>query len=263
MRSEGEAGLGPGGVIGVVLVDDDRLVRGGLRVLIEEELDLSVVGEAADGGEAIAECARTHPDVVLMDVRMPGMDGIEATRRLTAGGSRPRVLVLTTFGREDYLYATLAAGASGFIRKTCEPAQLMHAIRVVASGDALVLPVETRRLVESHARSRARSRARQPGRRRRGMAGDRAAGGPDGATGARIAGEQALRGLDSLTRREAQILRMIAAGRSNGEIAAELVVGTETVKSHVASVLAKIGVRDRTQAVIVAYETGFVRPPGS
>jgi DNA-binding NarL/FixJ family response regulator len=249
VRRPGEGDRDSGDVIGVVLVDDDRLVRSGLRVLVDEEPDLRVVGEAADGGEAIAVCARTNPDVVLMDVRMPGMDGIEATRRLTAAGHRPRILVVTTFGREEYLYATLAAGASGFIRKSSEPAQLMHAIRVIDGGDALVLPAETRRLVESHVQSPARPS---------GTARDRSPGGP---SGTRITDGRALRGLGSLTRREAEILRLIAAGKSNAEIAAELVVGTETVKSHVASVLAKIGVRDRTQAVIVAYETGFVRPP--
>jgi DNA-binding NarL/FixJ family response regulator len=214
----------------LVIVDDDRLVRGGLRVLITQEPDLDVVGEAADGAEALAVCARTDPDVVLMDVRMAGMDGIEATRRLTRRGNRPRGLVVTTFGREEYVYAALAAGASGFLPKSAEPAQLMHAIRVVSTGDALVLPAETRRLVEAYA--------------------SRTAGGTRGTA------------LDGLTRREAEVLRLVAAGCSNAEIAAELTLGAETVKSHVANLLAKIGVRDRTQAVIVAYETGFVRPRG-
>jgi DNA-binding NarL/FixJ family response regulator len=217
-------------MIRVVIVDDDRLVRSGLRVLVGNEPDLAVAGEAADGAEALAVCAATDPDVVLMDVRMDGMDGIEATRRLTAGGERPRVLVVTTFGREEYVYATLAAGASGFVLKSAAPHQLMHAIRVVDAGDALVLPAETRRLVEAHAH--------------------------------RATGGRHRRAVASLTPREAQILRLVAAGYANAEIAAELVLGTETVKSHVASLLAKLGVRDRTQAVIVAYETGFVTPAG-
>jgi DNA-binding NarL/FixJ family response regulator len=218
------------GMIRVVLVDDDRLVRGGLRVLVDEEPDLWVVGEAADGAEALTVCARSDPDVVLMDVRMAGMDGIEATRRLVAGGPRPRVLVVTTFGREEYVFAALSAGASGFVGKTVDPVQLMHAVRVVASGEALVLPVETRRLIETHGRL--------------------SPGGP------------LRRALDTLTAREGQVLRLVAGGYSNAEIAAQLVVGAETVKTHVASVLAKIGVRDRTQAVIAAYESGFVQPQG-
>jgi DNA-binding NarL/FixJ family response regulator len=216
-------------VIRVVLIDDDRLVRDGLKVLVNEEPDLTVVGEAADGATALAVCASADPDVVLMDLRMAGMDGIEATRRLVARGTRPRILVVTTFGQEENVYAALSAGASGFVLKSAESPQLMHAIRIVGTGEALVLPSETRRLIESRVRPNA---------------------------------EYSGRALDRLTRREAQILRLVAVGYSNAEIAAELVVGAETVKSHVANVLAKIGVRDRTQAVIVAYETGFVRPRG-
>jgi DNA-binding NarL/FixJ family response regulator len=213
-------------VIRVVIVDDDALVRGGLATLVGNQPDLVVAGEAADGAQALAVCAATDPQVVLMDVRMKGMDGIEATRRLTARGPRPRVLVVTTFGHEEYVYAALAAGASGFVLKSSEPQQLMHAIRVVVSGDALVLPGQTRRLVEAFARRVPQTRS----------------------------------AIDALTPREAQILRLVAAGHTNAEIAAELVLGTETVKSHVAAVLAKLGVRGRTQAVITAYETGFVQP---
>lgn len=214
-------------MIELLLVDDDRLVRSGLRVLLSAEPGLTVVGEADNGADAVERCAAGGVDVVLMDVRMSGMDGIEATRRITAlPGIDSRVLVVTTFTDEEYVFDALAAGASGFVTKSARPEQLVHAIRVVASGDALVLPADTRRLVE---RSVPVRKSRVDPRHRL---------------------------LDQLTPRENQVLRLVAAGLSNGEIARELFVGAETVKSHVGSMLAKIGARDRTQAVIFAYETG-------
>jgi DNA-binding NarL/FixJ family response regulator len=214
-------------VIRVVLADDDLLVRGGLRVLIGAEPDLEVAGEAADGREAVAVCRRLVPDVVLMDVRMPGQDGIAATRRLVAAGVPSRVLVLTTFEHDEYVFGALRAGASGFLLKRVEPAVLLDAVRLAARGDALVLPELTRALIERHVAP------------------------PD----ARHAGRLSL-----LSARERTVLERLAAGRSNAEIAGELVVGTETVKTHVSRILDKLGARDRTQAVIAAYEGGLVRP---
>ncbi len=219
-------------MIRLLLVDDDRLVRSGLRVLLDGEPGLAVVGEVGDGADAVERCAAADIDVVLMDVRMAGMDGIEATRQIAAlPGVTTRVLVVTTFTDEEYVFDALTAGASGFVPKSAEPAQLIHAIRVVAAGDALVLPADTRRLVE-------RSVPRRPRH-----------------------ADPRRRILDRLTPRESEVLRLIAGGLSNGEIATELYVGAETVKSHVGNVFAKIGVRDRTQAVIFAYESGFVRAP--
>ena len=209
----------------LVLVDDDVLVRSGLRVLLESEPDLTVVGDAGTGREALEVAARTDPDVVVMDVRMPDMDGIAATAALVAKDpDRPRVLVLTTFEDDDYLYRALSAGASGFALKRSGPEDLAHAIRVVASGTSLVLPDLTRRLI---------------------------------ATRSRVRGSAAL---PDLTAREADVLRQVAAGLSNTEIAARLHLSRETVKSHVSSVLIKLGARDRTQAVIAAYESGFLEP---
>ena len=214
--------------IRLLIVDDDVLVRSGLRVILESEPDLTVVGDAGTGTEALEVTARTDPDVVLMDVRMPGLDGIAATAALVARDPvRPRVLVLTTFEDDDYLYRALSAGASGFALKRSNPEELVHAIRVVASGTSLVLPDLTRRLIAGHA---ARSR-------------------PSGTAA-----------LPDLTAREADVLRLVAAGLSNTEIAARLFLSRETVKSHVSSLLLKLGARDRTQAVIVAYESGFLDP---
>ena len=214
----------------LVLVDDDVLVRSGLRVLLDSEPDLTVVGDAGTGREGLEVAARTDPDVVVMDVRMPDMDGIAATAALVARDPvRPRVLVLTTFEDDDYLYRALAAGASGFALKRSSPEELAHAIRVVAGGTSLVLPDLTRRLIA------------------------------DGAGRSRPRGSAAL---PELTAREADVLRQVAAGLSNTEIAGRLHLSRETVKSHVSSVLLKLGARDRTQAVIAAYESGFLEPAG-
>ena len=209
--------------IRVLLVDDESLIRAGLRAIIDAEPDLDVVGEAADGAEAVAEVRSLRPDVVCMDVRMPRVDGLEATRLLVARAEAPRVLVLTTFENDDYVYEALAAGASGFLLKRATPEQVTAAIRTVHAGESLLFPDAVRRLVQAH----------------RGPADQRP-------------------GLPTLTDREGEVLRLMARGMSNAEIAAELVLGVETVKSHVASLLNKLDVRDRTQAVIRAYESGFV-----
>ena len=215
-----------GSPIRVLIVDDDELVRVGLRAIVDAEPDLQVVGEAADGAEVVPLAARSRPDVVLMDVRMPAIDGIQATRRLLAASrDPPRVLVITTFENDDYVYDALRAGASGFLLKRARPAEVVEAIRVAARGESLLFPAALRRLVAGRG------------------GGDRL----------RDAG---------LTDREADVLRRMAAGLSNAEIAAELVVSVETVKTHVGNVLAKLGARDRTQAVIAAYESGFVTPSG-
>lgn len=215
--------------IGVLVVDDEELIRVGLRAIIDAQPDLTVLGEAADGAEVPPLVARLRPDVVLMDVRMPAIDGIQATRHLLATADpAPRVVVLTTFANDDYVYAALRAGASGFLLKRARPADVVAAVRVVAAGESLLFPEALRRLAGS-----------QP------MTGRR-----DGLRRAR------------LTEREADVLRLMAAGLSNSEIGAELVVGVETVKTHVGNVLAKLGARDRTQAVIAAYESGFVTPSG-
>jgi DNA-binding NarL/FixJ family response regulator len=210
----------------VLIVDDDELIRVGLRAIIDAQPDLHVVGEAADGAEVPPLVARLRPDVVLMDVRMPAIDGIQATRHLLATAAQPpRVLVITTFENDEYVYAALRAGASGFLLKRARPAEVVEAVRVVARGQSLLFPAAIRRLAASYG------------------------GGGDG-------GLRRTR----LTDREAEVLRLMAAGLSNGEIAAQLVVGLETVKTHVGNVLAKLGARDRTQAVIAAYESGFVTP---
>ena len=209
--------------IRVLLVDDESLVRAGLRAIIDAEPDLDVVGEAADGAEAVAEVRSLQPDVVCMDVRMPRVDGLEATRLLVARADPPRVLVLTTFENEDYVYEALAVGASGFLLKRATPEQVTAAIRTVHAGESLLFPDAVRRLARAHG----------------GSADQRP-------------------GLPTLTEREGEVLRLMARGMSNPEIAAELVLGVETVKTHVASLLSKLDVRDRTQAVIRAYESGFV-----
>jgi len=216
----------------VLVVDDQPLIRAGFHKVVEARPDLKVVGEAADGAEAIEQAGRLAPDVVLMDVRMPGMDGLEATRRLAGPGvaAPVRVLILTTFDLDEYVYAALRAGASGFLLKDAPPEELAAAIRVVAAGDALLAPSVTRRLIQR-------------------FAGQAVPPSPVDA-----------RALGSLTSREAEVLRLLARGLSNAEIAQELIVGDTTVKSHVAHLLMKLGLRDRVQAVVLAYESGFVTP---
>jgi DNA-binding NarL/FixJ family response regulator len=212
-------------MIRVLLADDQALVRGGFRLILDHEPDMEVVAEAADGDQALAGALETRPDVVLMDIRMPVLDGIEATRRLIPQLGGTRVVILTTFDLDDYVVDAFRAGASGFLLKTAPPAQLIAAIRTVHSGDGLLAPASTRRLIEQFT---------QP-----------AAPGPR---------------LETLTARESDVLRRLARGLSNAEIAAQLVVEPSTVKSHVASLLAKLGLRDRVQAVVFAYENGLVRP---
>jgi DNA-binding NarL/FixJ family response regulator len=216
----------------VLICDDQTLVRAGFRKLLEGAKGIEVVGEAEDGAQAVELAARREPDVVLMDIRMPRLDGIEATRRI-AQGPRPeaRVLILTTFGLDEYVFGSLRAGASGFLLKDAPPEDLLAAIGVVARGEALLAPAVTRSVIEEFAR---RS--------------------PDEAP--------PLQALSELTERELEVLRLIAAGRSNAEIAAALVVSGATVKTHVGHVLMKLGLRDRVQAVIFAYESGLVRARG-
>lgn len=210
----------------VMLVDDEPLVRAGLRAIIDVEPDLSVVAEASDGAEVGPIVSRDRPDVILMDVRMPAVDGIQATRLLMDRYDEPpRILVVTTFENDDYVYDALQAGAHGFLLKRTRPEQIVQAIRTVVQGDSLVFPAAIRQLAAS----------------RRGGGGDALASA-------------------GLSDREAEVLRLVAAGLSNGEIAEKLFVGHETVKTHVGNVLTKLGVRDRTQAVIAAYESGFISP---
>jgi DNA-binding NarL/FixJ family response regulator len=213
-----------GDVIRVAMADDQELVRTGFRLIVSAEPDLEVVGEAANGQEVVELVRARRPDVVLMDVRMPVLDGIEATRRVAA---QTRVVVLTTFDLDSVVFEAIRAGASGFLLKTAPADELVRAVRVAAAGESLLSPSITRRLVEEFAR---RPAATQP------------------------------QGLDELTPRETEVLRLLARGLSNAEIAAEFVVEPSTVKSHVASVLAKLGLRDRVQAVIVAYESGLIQP---
>jgi len=214
--------------IGVVVADDQAIVRAGFRLLIDSEPDLVVLGEAADGAEAVAVARKTAPDVVLMDIRMPVMDGIAATRLLAADGSRPRVLILTTFDLDEYVYAALRAGASGFMLKDRPPEELLSAVRVIAAGDSLLAPNVTRRLIEHFIRQ------------------------PDPAQAAPAAMAQ-------LTVREREVLALIAHGLSNTEIAGKLVMSVPTAKTHVSRILAKLGARDRAQLVVMAYQSGLVR----
>ena len=218
-------------MIRVLVADDQELVRTGLALMIDLEDDLEVCAQAADGAAAVDAVIAHHPDVVLMDIRMPGLDGIEATRRIVAAGARARVLILTTYGADGYVYEALQAGAAGFLLKDAPRAQLLSAIRMVLDGDALLAPAITRRLVERFARRPA----------------------PTAEDGVPAA-------LAALSNRELEVLRHIARGRSNREIADELVLSVATVKTHLASVLAKLGLRDRVQAVVLAYETGLVVP---
>jgi DNA-binding NarL/FixJ family response regulator len=218
-------------MIRVLIADDQTLVRAGFRMVVDARDDLTVVGEAGDGAEAVALAAELHPDVVLMDVRMPLMDGIEATRRITALDEATHILILTTFDLDQYVYEALRAGAGGFLLKDAPPNELAAAIRAVAAGDSLLAPSVTRRLIERFVALPAPPSA------------DPAA-------------------LSDLSAREAEVLRLVARGLSNQQIADELVVSTATVKSHVARLLMKLGLHDRTQAVVLAYETGFVTPGG-
>jgi DNA-binding NarL/FixJ family response regulator len=217
-------------MIRVLLCDDQALVRSGFRMILDARDDLEVVGEAEDGVQAIALARKLDPDVILMDVRMPELDGVEATRRLIANGSRARVLILTTFDLDEYVYEAIRAGASGFLLKDVQPSQLVDAIRVVAAGEALLAPSITRRLL------------------------DRFADTLPNATGAPPLG------LDSLTERELEVLKLLAQGLSNAELAERLFLSETTVKSHISSVLRKLNLRDRVQAVVLAYEAGLVRP---
>jgi DNA-binding NarL/FixJ family response regulator len=215
--------------ISVLIADDQALVRAGFRMILETDQDLRVTAEASDGAQAVEAARRTRPDIVLMDIRMPVMDGLEATRRILAAKDPPRVLILTTFDRDEYVFDALVAGASGFLLKDVAPEQLLAGIRIIAQGDSLLSPSVTRRLIESFVRDHPRTPPAPPG-------------------------------LKELTARELEILGLIARGLSNAEIAERLVVSSTTVKTHVARVLLKLGLRDRVQAVVLAYETGITRP---
>jgi DNA-binding NarL/FixJ family response regulator len=215
--------------IGVLLADDQSLVRAGFRMILESEPDITVLGEAANGEQAVAATRRLQPDVVMMDIQMPGSDGLAATRLITAdAGERSRVVILTTFERDEYVFEALQAGASGFLLKNAPPEELVSAVRVVAGGDALLAPSVTRRVIEQFAR-----RPVDPGVRAR---------------------------VESLTQREREVLVLLARGMSNSELAAELFVSEGTIKTHLSSLLAKLGLRDRVQAVVLAYESGLVAP---
>ncbi len=214
--------------IRVLICDDQALVRAGFRAILEAQSDVEVVGEAENGAEAVALAERRSPDVILMDIRMPVLDGVEATRRLVSAGSPARILVLTTFDLDEYVHAAIRAGASGFLLKDVTPAKLLEAIRVVAAGDALLAPSVTRRLL-------ARFASTLP---------------QQDHTSATLA---------ALTARETEVLQLLAGGLSNAEIAAELVLSEATVKTHISSLLRKLGLRDRVQAVILAYEAGLVK----
>ncbi len=216
-------------MIRVLVADDQALVRGGFRMILESQKDIEVVGEAADGREALEQARTLEPDVVLMDIRMPELDGLEATRQLAAVDGAPRVLILTTFDLDEYVYEAMKAGASGFLLKEVRPEQLADAVRVIAAGETLVSPAITRRLIEEFVR-------RRP---------------PGSGTPAEIA---------ELTDRELEVLKLVARGLSNGEIAAELFLSEATIKTHITHVLAKLGLRDRVQAVVLAYESGLVLP---
>ena len=213
-------------IVGILVADDQPLVRAGIRRVIEADQTLRVVGEAADGHEAVALARTLNPEIVLMDIRMPILDGIEATARIAASSSSTRIVVLTTFGLDEYVLGALRAGASGFILKEAPPEEILDAIHVVARGDALIAPAVTRTVIEELGRRPVRA--------------------------------DLVARLDELTPREREVLDLVAQGMSNGEIATTLVVGEGTVKTHVAHVLAKLGVRDRVQAVVFAYESGMI-----
>jgi DNA-binding NarL/FixJ family response regulator len=215
--------------VSVLLVDDHALVRAGFRMILETEDDIEVVGEASDGDQAVVATRRLRPDVVLMDIQMPRMDGIEATGRIVGEADLPsRVVILTTFERDDYIFEALRAGASGFLLKNAPPDELVHAVRVVAAGDALLAPSVTRQVIEEY--------ARRPTPRSNDTA------------------------IDRLTEREREVLKLLATGKSNSELATHLYVGEGTIKTHVSNLLTKLGLRDRMQAVVFAYESGLVEP---
>jgi DNA-binding NarL/FixJ family response regulator len=220
-------------VIRVLVVDDEPLVRSGVRMILESEHEIEVVGEAADGNEALEQAHALAPDVVILDIRMPGLDGIETTRRLLQSQhDPPRILILTTFDLDEYVYEAMKAGASGFLLKDVPRSQLVEGIRTVAAGDALLAPAITRRVIEQFVRRPPASVRPLPAR------------------------------LDDLTPRELEVMKLVAHGCSNGEIAAELYVSEATVKTHVAHALTKLGLRDRVQAVVYAYESGLIEPGG-
>ena len=215
--------------IRVLIADDQALVRAGFRMILEADADMNVVAEAEDGATALREAIRMRPDVVLMDIRMPVMDGLEATRRIMASRQPPRVLILTTFDQDEYVFDALAAGASGFLLKDVAPEELLAALRVIIRGDSLLSPAVTRALIEAFVRDHPQT-SRLPA------------------------------GFDQLTTREAEIFRLIARGHSNADIADQLTVSSTTVKTHVAHILDKLALRDRVQAVVLAYESGIIRP---
>jgi DNA-binding NarL/FixJ family response regulator len=219
-------------VIRALIVDDQPMIRVGIRAILESQEDITVVGEAENGRAGVDRARRLRPDIVLMDVRMPMLDGLAATKELLGQGENVRVLMLTTFDLDDYIYAALRAGASGFLLKDSEPEELLRAVRTVAGGDALLAPSITRRLIESFVEARPR---------------------PAAATTA----------LNALTDREREVLRLMALGRSNAEIAGELFIAEQTTKTHVSRILQKLGLRDRVQAVVFGYETGLVKPGGT
>ena len=212
--------------IRVLVVDDHALVRAGFRLILEAEDDIEVVGEASDGADAVAAIGRLRPDVVLMDIQMPRMDGLDATRRIVEKAQDTRVVILTTFERDDYVFEALRAGASGFLLKNAPPDELVHAVRVVAGGDALLAPSITRTVIEGFVR--------------------------------RPADPSHLADLARLTEREREILVLLAGGKSNAELATHLFLGEGTIKTHVSNILTKLGLRDRVQAVVFAYESGLV-----
>ena len=228
--------------VSVLLVDDQELMRMAFRMVIESQPDLSVAGEAANGLEAVAQVEALTPDVVLMDVRMPELDGVQATRRIIGNGSNARVIILTTFDLDEYVYAALRAGASGFLLKDAQPADLLSAIRAVGSGDAVVAPSITRRLLDTYAHRLGTQGSDDPAERL----------GP-------VQREQ----LEQLTAREREVLLLVARSMSNAEIAERLVLSEATVKSHVGRILAKLDLRDRVQIVVFAYESGLVTPARS
>jgi DNA-binding NarL/FixJ family response regulator len=214
--------------IRVILADDQQMVRAGFRMILESERDIEVIGEAEDGAQSVAEAAKLQPDLVLMDIQMPGMNGLEATRQIVKqSGGKVKVLILTTFERDDYIFEALRAGASGFILKNASPEDLLEAVRVIAEGNALLAPSVTRRIIGEFARSPAQSNLKAE--------------------------------LEKLTQREIDVLKLIARGKTNSEIAQELVVSEATVKTHVSNMLTKLDLRDRAQAVVFAYESGLIQ----